>query len=59
MVESTGYNEGQQDLEVVDDPSVFEKDNEISMYDSEANYSVKNPHDNGGHIAYDVRGKDR
>ena len=29
------------------------------MYDSEANYSVKNPHDNGGHIAYDVRGKDR
>ena len=31
----------------------------MSMNDAEFNYSVKNPHDNGGHIAYDVKGKDR
>ena len=58
MVESTGYNEQGEDLEEVN-PSVFEKDNEMSMNDAEFNYSVKNPHDNGGHIVYDVKGKDR
>lgn len=42
MVES--YNEGdQQDLEAINDPTVFEKDNEVSMNDGEFNYSVKNP----------------
>lgn len=34
MVERT-YQEDGQDLEVINDPSVFEKDNEVSMYDSE------------------------
>jgi len=57
MVES--YNEQGEDLEEVTDPSVFEKDNEVSMNDAEINYSVKNPHDNGGHIVYEVKGKDR
>lgn len=59
MVESTGYNEQGEDVDEVNDPSVYEKDNEVSMNDAEFNYSVKNPHDNGGHIVYDVRGKDR
>lgn len=58
MVESS-YNEQGEDLEEVNDPSIFEKDNEVSMNDQEINYSVKNPQDNGGHIAYEVRGKDR
>lgn len=59
MVESTSYNEQGEDLEVISDPTVFDRDNEISMNDAEFNYSVKNPADNGGHIAYEVRGKDR
>jgi sorting nexin-1/2 len=59
MVESTGYNEQGEDLEVISDPTVFDRENEVSMNDAEFNYSVKNPQDNGGHIAYEVRGKDR
>ena len=59
MVESTGYNEQGEDLEVINDPTVFNRENEVSMNDGEFNYSVKNPADNGGHIAYEVRGKDR
>jgi hypothetical protein len=57
MVES--YNEGAEDLEAINDPSVFNSNNEVSMNDGEFDYSVKNPQDNGGHIAYEVRGKDR
>lgn len=28
------------------------------MNDNEYDWSVKNPQDNGGHIAYEVKGKD-
>ncbi len=45
--------------EEMNDPSVFAKDSEVSMNDFEFEFSVKNPSDNGGHITYDTRGKDR
>ena len=48
-----------QNDEGMTDPTVFEKDSEIAMNDFEFNFSVKNPQDNGGHITYDTRGKDR
>lgn len=41
MVES--YNEGAEDLEAINDPSVFNQTNEVSMNDGEFDYSVKNP----------------
>lgn len=43
----------------MNDPSVYEKESEVQMNDYEMEFSVKNPQDNGGHISYDVRGKDR
>jgi hypothetical protein len=43
----------------MNDPSVFAKDSEVSMNDFEFEFFVKNPQDNGGHITYDTRGKDR
>lgn len=43
MVESTGYNDQGEDLEVISDPTVFDRENEVSMNDAELNYSVKNP----------------
>ncbi len=48
-----------QNDEGMNDPTVFEKDSEIAMNDFEFNFSVKNPQDNGGHITYDTRGRDR
>jgi hypothetical protein len=38
---------------------VYEKDSETLMNDYEMEFSVKHPQDNGGHITYDTRGKDR
>ena len=43
----------------MNDPTVYEKENEVIVNDYEMMFSVKNPQDNGGHITYDTRGKDR
>lgn len=43
----------------MNDPTVYEKESEVAMNDYEQEFSVRNPQDNGGHITYDVRGKDR
>lgn len=58
MVETSNEAQLANDEEM-NDPSVFAKDSEVSMNDFEFEFFVKNPQDNGGHITYDTRGKDR
>jgi len=41
------------------DASVYNKENDVLLNDYEQAFSVKNPQDNGGHITYDTRGRDR
>jgi|LauGreDrversion4_2_1035121.scaffolds.fasta_scaffold397382_3 hypothetical protein len=48
-----------RDDEQMNDPTVYEQENQNLANDYEFEFSVKNPQDNGGHITYDVRGRDR
>ena len=58
MVEQNEDNAGDaEEVEIA--PETYHKESTALMNDFEYDYSVKNPQDQGGHIVYDVRGKDK
>jgi hypothetical protein len=59
MVDTTEQQNLAAGDDQMNDPTVYEKDSETLMNDYEMEFSVRNPQDNGGHITYDTRGKDR
>lgn len=57
MVEQSNEAADAEEVEVA--PEAFEQNSGLLMNDIEYDFSVKNPQDFGGHIVYDVKGKDK
>ena len=63
MVEGNNTGEyieqSQEAEEVMNDQEIFKQDSAVLMNDVEYEFSVRNPHDAGGNIVYDCKGKDK
>ena len=62
MVDASDYDPNPDAMRqsIVIDPATLTDNagDDVLTSDSEANFSVSNPHDNGGHIVYEVSGRD-